>query len=970
MDCSTESRTGKGSAFTLVELMIASTITILVVSGVFAVFLQGLRVWNHEEIMGELNMDLELSLERIRSDLRLSSVGIGLMSFYPDDGSDFTAISLPVSDDTDGDGFLDRSPDGRILWNRTVIYHVRPGEPDKLLRTEFWPRSTNATPEDLYDQLEAVVAAADTTEIAAAGMAGESSRSKVIFENLVDMVFSPPEARYDCYSPDRRKGRSFNWGSIVLDGGMHTLSFTAISKSGASSGYNIEIDRIRLSNTASDREGEIYVPANSHPNSPMFTVAGTGVTVSAAQRSSGWTFSGNCAAVATGAGAGALLEFDVYNDLWCDSNFDNPGSVMSSNCSAKFDYSFTNVNPYIPDVVVTMDKGVAWTANSVADSETSALLSGQPMQVTNFIYGGSNTFAAINLNGKWARLQFQGGLGAPTYVTNVVLIDDVSGAVSNVTFNGGEAAALVPSLGTLWSDWVPEFTINRDQNYRVGLQIGGVGDSDLDLFVGGSSGEVLYRENTGTPVAPSWGAADASWQGIDYGTYCGVAFVDIDADGDQDLFMGGWAVGEIRYYENQGDVITPNLVLADSDWNGIRHPLSRPTFADIDADGDYDCFIGGQNGYIEFLRNLGTPTAPSWAPLDPAWMGIRVTRLNDPFAGNHYTAPAFGDIDADGDLDLFVGRYEPGNMVMFENTGSAASPAFGVTNNPYAGLNVGLSCTPAFGDIDADGDLDLLSGDYNGTVTLFINTGTPAAAVWGITNANYNGIDVGSWSTPVFANINPDLNSLLKNVVATGMVSTIDGVASNEMIALSRLEVGYPETATFRSGIFDTRMTAPVYNELNWTHVEDFANGGDVDIRIRSSDLANMSDLTDADWQDARFGDDGYFQSNSGNSLSSLPKRRYVQYEALLRCFKPAAHTNSPTAILRDVTIDWPGPTGLVDLIVDFGKGPDCGIVTATVDGRPFVKGVSMEMEIYKQGRAGLHSTVGTLEVRPLNTGK
>lgn len=963
---------GARRGFTIMEVMIASAITMVVVASVFAVFIQGMRVWEYEEIMGELEMDLELALEHIRTDLRLSSVGIGLMSFYPEDGSDFTAISLPLSDDTNNDGLLERDANGKIIWNRTVIYHVQPGSPDKLIRTTFYPRNTNATPEDIYEQLEEVAEATDDAEIAAAAMSGESVESDVVFENLVDLVFAPPDAIYDCYAPTRAKGRSFNWGSIVLDGGMHTLSFTAISKNAASSGYNIEVDRIRLSNTASDREGEIYVPADSHPTAPMFTHSTSGMTITAAQRSSGWTYSGNCVAIASGVQDDQFL-FEVYNDLWCDSNFDNPGSAISSNCSAKFDLSFTNVNPYIPDVVVTMDKGIAWTANSVSDTNVSELISGQPLHATNIVYGGTNTLGAINLNGKWARLQFTGGAEAPTYVTNVALIDVASGVRSNVTFNGGAGGIFVPSMASVWSDWVPDFVINRDRDYEVALQIGGVGDQDLDLFVSGSGGTIYHRANIGTPAAPVWESTEEPWAGVDYdyNGYAAPAFVDIDSDGDQDLFMGGWSGGYIKFYENQGDLATPNMVLIDPDWQVVRHPLSRPGFADIDADGDYDFFAGGKNGYIEYIENIGTPSEPDWAAIDATWLDIRVCQNNNTNATYHYIAPAFADIDYDGDLDLFVGRYQPGDLSFFENIGTPSAPAYGARVDAYAGLNVGLSSAPSFGDIDDDGDLDLLVGDNAGTITLFGNTGSMSNAVWGVTNSNYAGIDAGTWSTPVFANINPDINSVHRERVLTNAtLSHVDGAACNDWISLTAIEVGYPETAIFRSGIFDTRMDAPEYNELNWTHIEQFSEGGDVDIRVRASDLPDMSDLTDADWQDARYGDDGYFQGHTGNSLSSLPQRRYMQYEALLRCFKSEAHTNEPTAILRDVTIDWPGPTGLVDLTVDLGKGPDCGIVTATVDGREFVKGVSLEMEIYKQGRVRMYSTEGVLEVRPLNTGK
>ena len=177
------------AGFTVVEVMVSSLITVVVVAGVLAVFVQGMRVWERESITGELNMDLELAMERIRSDLRLSSVGIGLMSFYPEGAPDYTAISIPMAYDTDNDGLLDRNGDGKITWNRTIIYHVRPGDPDKLLRSEFWPRYTKATPEMIYQQLSEVVESATDDEVAAAALSGEQAHTDVVFKNLVDLFF-------------------------------------------------------------------------------------------------------------------------------------------------------------------------------------------------------------------------------------------------------------------------------------------------------------------------------------------------------------------------------------------------------------------------------------------------------------------------------------------------------------------------------------------------------------------------------------------------------------------------------------------------------------------------------------------------------------------------------------------------------------------------------------------------------------
>ncbi len=147
--------------------------------------------------------------------------------------------------------------------------------------------------------------------------------------------------------------------------------------------------------------------------------------------------------------------------------------------------------------------------------------------------------------------------------------------------------------------------------------------------------------------------------------------------------------------------------------------FSQPRFADLDADGDRDFILGSSNYAPLYIENTGSISAPAFAP-DPALLAAIPSLAAE--------VAVCGDMDADGDLDLVTGGFT--GLHLFLNTGSPSNPVFTESLGVFSGLAVGNFPVPDVADIDGDNDLDLVVGlSENGAVLLYENTGTPAPAL-------------------------------------------------------------------------------------------------------------------------------------------------------------------------------------------------------------------------------------------------
>jgi hypothetical protein len=130
---------------------------------------------------------------------------------------------------------------------------------------------------------------------------------------------------------------------------------------------------------------------------------------------------------------------------------------------------------------------------------------------------------------------------------------------------------------------------------------------------------------------------------------------------------------------------------------------------------------GPLRGYVYVARNTGTNENPRYA--EP----FRVTAGGSPLEVFGWPSPNFADFDADGDLDLLCGEFLDG-FTYFENRGTRARPGYTTGRRLKTADGSPLvmdlqMITPTAIDWDKDGNFDLIVGDEDGRVALVENTG-------------------------------------------------------------------------------------------------------------------------------------------------------------------------------------------------------------------------------------------------------
>ena len=361
------------------------------------------------------------------------------------------------------------------------------------------------------------------------------------------------------------------------------------------------------------------------------------------------------------------------------------------------------------------------------------------------VYGIPDSLEFVLMNECW-------GLFSEDANTNLIVLNDptspcVGGSISNPEVVIDENRSSRHSGSTL-------LALDMDNSGVLDLIIGDVSFTNLNLLINGGS-----AVNTNSAMISLEQNFPANTTPVDMQLFPASYYVDVDFDGKKDLLVAPNAKNvsfnerSIYYYKNLGANNNPNFIYMENNFlqnQMIKHGTgSIPVLFDYNEDGLKDLLIGNFYRYkpildkesvIAYYQNTGTASAPVFTFVDDDLFNL---------AQENYglrAVPTFGDVDNDGDEDMYLGL-ENGTLVYYENQSTGSGSVFpsgilNVTDAQGTVISVSGYAFPQLFDLNGDDLLDLAIGKRSGEIAYYENVGSASTPSFQLVNATLANIDI------------------------------------------------------------------------------------------------------------------------------------------------------------------------------------------------------------------------------------
>lgn len=299
--------------------------------------------------------------------------------------------------------------------------------------------------------------------------------------------------------------------------------------------------------------------------------------------------------------------------------------------------------------------------------------------------------------------------------------------------------------------------LDMDADNVMDLVLGDISYPSLTLLMNGGA-----APNTNSAMVSQDNAFPSNTVSTDLPIYPAGFYADIDNDGIRDLLVspastiGSENEESVWMYKNSGADNNPtfnyqqnNFLQGDMiDFGSGAYPVYFDHNGDglkdllVSIQGKYDNGSGNQKSKIAYYENTGTALTPQFTLITDDYQNISTMGISTNL--NFY--PTFGDLDGDGDEDLILGEYT-GYCYYFENTGGAGNNAiFGtysiLEETDGTVIIDGIYPIPQLVDIDRDGDLDMVLGKRNGKLNYYKNIGNSSTYEFKLFTTELGGVNV------------------------------------------------------------------------------------------------------------------------------------------------------------------------------------------------------------------------------------